>query len=441
MTTLLSFIVAIAILVYVHEMGHYSAARFFGVQVERFSIGFGKPLFKWHNKRSGTEWVVAAIPLGGYVRMKESSFEEKSLPKRAWIVFAGPLANLIFASIAYAVLFASGRDEPQAVLAQPPAQSAAALAGIQAGDEITSVEGRPVRSFTDMRWRMAQAVVGEGAQTISLQLQRAGGGVYDVALSLAPPVPLAGQVSTSDPTDPVAVIRALGLSPQSRSVNVIRVQEGSAAAQAGLRAGDQIIDIEGQPVQVPDTVIKGVQASGGKPLALIVKDSQGRQERVVVNPRAGADGVFRMGAVVGADIATVHVADDPLTAVVSGVRRTWEMTQLTFQALGRMVMGELSWKQISGPVTIAETAGQSADNGLQAFIGFLALISISIAVLNLLPIPMLDGGHLLYYLWEVVRGKPLPAQVQDAGRRIGLALIMLLTVVALFNDFARLLSL
>ncbi len=441
MTTLLSFIAAIAILVYVHEMGHYTVARFFGVEVLRFSIGFGKPLLKWQNKRSGTEWVVAAIPLGGFVRMKESSFEEKSLAKRAWIVFAGPLANLIFACIAYAVLFAIGREEPQAVLAQPPAQSAAALAGIQAGDQIKSVSGQPVRSFTDMRWRMAQAVVGEGADRISLQLERAGGGVYDVSLSLSGSSSAGSGAPAADRSDPVAVIRGLGLSPQSRSVNVIRIQDGSAAAQAGLRAGDQIVEIAGQPVLIPDTVIQGIQASGGQPVALIVKDSQGRQERVVVNPRAGGDGVYRMGAVVGADIATVHVADAPLTAAISGVRRTLEMTQLTFQALGRMVMGELSWKQISGPVTIAETAGQSADNGLLAFISFLALISISIAVLNLLPIPMLDGGHLLYYLWEVVRGRPLSPEVQDAGRRIGLALIMLLTVVALFNDFARILGL
>lgn len=440
MTTLLSFIVAIALLVYVHEMGHYTAARFFGVQVLRFSIGFGKPLLKWTNKRSGTEWVLAAIPLGGFVRMNDSSFEEKSLFARAWIVFAGPLSNLIFACIAYAVLFAMGRDEPQAILAQPPAQSAAAAAGIQAGDQIKSVDGHSIRSFTDMRWRVAQAVVGEGAGQVSMQIERAGGGVLDVSLSLLARK-AAGQEPAVDQSDPMAVIRGLGLSPQSRSVNVIRLQEDSAAAQAGLRAGDQIIEIAGQPVLTPDTVIKGIQASGGKPVALIVRSEQGRQERVVVNPRAGDDGVYRMGVIVGADVAMVHVADDPLTAVISGARRTLEMTKLTFQALGRMVLGQLSWKQISGPVTIAEAAGQSASGGLLAFIGFLALISISIAVLNLLPIPMLDGGHLLYYLWEAVRGRPLSAQVQDAGRRIGLVLIMLLTLVALFNDFARLLSL
>jgi regulator of sigma E protease len=157
----------------------------------------------------------------------------------------------------------------------------------------------------------------------------------------------------------------------------------------------------------------------------------------LIRPKPGADGVYRIGAVVGADVATVEVSDDLVTAVSRGVSRTWEMTVLTFQALGRMIVGEISWRQISGPVTIADAAGQSAGGGLQPFIGFLALISISIAVLNLLPIPMLDGGHLLYYLWEFVRGSPLSAEVQDAGRRMGVALIILLTTVALFNDFSR----
>lgn len=429
MSTLLYFLLAIGILVFIHEMGHYLAARQCGVRVLRFSVGFGRPLLTRVAAGTGTEWVLAAIPLGGYVRMDDDAFDAKSLAARAWIVFAGPLANLIFAAFAYGLLFASDRTEPQSVLGAPVAGSPAQRAGLQAGDRVLAVDGRSVQSFTELRWRAAQAVIGEGTGDLQLRVERADGSVADIALRAAG--------STPAQTDPVIALRELGLVPRSTSVRVMRVQEGSAAQAAGLRAGDRILQVQGQEVFQPDGVISRVKASGGKPVELVVEDGDG-PERVVVTPVAGNDGVYRMGAVVGADVATVVVSDDPLTASVKGVVRTWEMSLLTVQALGRMIMGEMSWRNISGPVTIAETAGESANSGWKAFVSFLGLISVSIAVLNLLPIPMLDGGHLLYYLWEFVRGRPLPAEVQEAGRRIGVALIMLLTAVALFNDFARL---
>jgi regulator of sigma E protease len=429
MSTLLYFLLAIGILVFIHEMGHYLAARQCGVRVLRFSVGFGRPLLTRVAAGTGTEWVLAAIPLGGYVRMDDDAFDAKSLAARAWIVFAGPLANLIFAAFAYGLLFASDRTEPQSVLGAPVAGSPAQRAGLQAGDRVLAVDGRSVQSFTELRWRAAQAVIGEGTGDLQLRVERADGSVADIALRAAG--------STPAQTDPVIALRELGLVPRSTSVRVMRVQEGSAAQAAGLRAGDRILQVQGQEVFQPDGVISRVKASGGKPVELVVEDGDG-PERVVVTPVAGNDGVYRMGAVVGADVATVVVSDDPFTASVKGVVRTWEMSLLTVQALGRMIMGEMSWRNISGPVTIAETAGESANSGWKAFVSFLGLISVSIAVLNLLPIPMLDGGHLLYYLWEFVRGRPLPAEVQEAGRRIGVALIMLLTAVALFNDFARL---
>lgn len=451
MSTLLYFLLAIGILVFIHEMGHYLAARQCGVRVLRFSVGFGRPLLTRVAAGTGTEWVVAAIPLGGYVRMDDESFDAKSLAARAWIVAAGPLANLVFAAFAYGLLFASDRTEPQSVLGTPVAGSPAQRAGLQAGDRVLAVDGRSVQSFTELRWRAAQSVIGEGSGDLQLRVERADGSVSDILLRAADvaapagdPAAVAGGGAAStaaDPkpvqTDPVIALRELGLVPRSTSVRVMRVQEGSAAQSAGLRAGDRILKVQGQEVVQPDGVISRVKASGGKPVELVVEDGDG-PERVVVTPVAGADGIYRMGAVVGADVATVVVSDDPLTASVKGVVRTWEMSLLTVQALGRMIMGEMSWRNISGPVTIAETAGESANSGWKAFVSFLGLISVSIAVLNLLPIPMLDGGHLLYYLWEFVRGRPLPAEVQEAGRRIGVALIMLLTAVALFNDFARL---
>ena len=433
MMTVLFFLLAIAILVFVHEMGHYLAARQCGVAVERFSIGFGRALLKWHSKRSNTEWVVAAIPLGGYVKMDEPDFEAKPLAARAWIVFAGPLANLIFAALAYAVLFHSGREEPIAVLAQPKAQSVAAMAGLREGDRVIGIAGNEIASFNDMRWRLAQALVGEGAASVSMKVERAGGEVFSVVLPLAATQGGEG----AEANDPSATVAALGLAPLSKSVRVIRVQEGSVAQAAGLRDGDRILRVGQEEVRQPDIVISRIKESQGKPIELTVSDGS-QTERVVITARAGQDGIFRIGAVVGAEVETIHVADEPLQALAKGATRTWEMSLLTVRALGRMLAGELSWRQISGPVTIADAAGQSAGNGLKAFIGFLALISISIAVLNLLPIPMLDGGHLMYYLWELVRGRPLSAEIQETGRRIGVALIMALTAVALFNDFARL---
>ncbi len=433
MMTVLFFLLAIAILVFVHEMGHYLAARQCGVAVERFSIGFGRTLLKWHSKRSNTEWVVAAVPLGGYVKMDEPNFESKSLAARAWIVFAGPLANLIFATLAYAVLFHSGREEPIAVLAQPKVQSVAALAGLREGDRVIGIGVHDVASFNELRWRLAQILVGEGAALISMKVERPSGEVISVVLPLA--ATQGGDSSEAD--DPSATVAALGLAPLSKSVRIIRVQEGSIAQAAGLRDGDRILRVGQEEVRQPDVVISRIKESQGKPIELTVSDGS-QMERVVITARAGQDGIFRIGAVVGAELDTIHVADEPLQALAKGAIRTWEMSLLTVRALGRMLAGELSWRQISGPVTIADAAGQSAGNGLKAFVGFLALISISIAVLNLLPIPMLDGGHLMYYLWELVRGQPLSAEIQETGRRIGVALIMALTAVALFNDFARL---
>ncbi len=430
MSTLLYFLLAIGILVVVHEMGHYLAARICGIQVLRFSVGFGRALIQWRSKRSNTEWVVAAVPLGGYVRMDDASFESKSLLARTFVVVAGPLANLIFAAFAYALLFSIGREEPEPVIAQPPVASAAAVAGLAQGDRLLVVDDQPIKSFTDLRWRVAQAYVGEGRSSISVVAQRPNG--QQIQAALVPVRPKDGKSNA----DANQLLNEMGLVPNSRGVKLMQVQSESAAAKAGLIAGDRIVAIQDQPVLFPDVLIQTVKTSAGAPLTLTVS-ADGATERVTIRPVIGADSIPRIGAVVAADVATIHVAESPPNALIKGVTRAWEMSQLTLSAMGRMVMGEISWRQISGPVTIADAAGQSAQSGVNAFIGFLALISISIAVLNLLPIPMLDGGHLLYYLWEFVRGRPLPAEVQEAGRRMGLVLIMGLTVVALVNDFAR----
>ena len=439
MTTLLYFLLAIAILVFVHEMGHYLAARQCGVRVLRFSIGFGRELIQWTSKQSGTQWVIAAIPLGGFVRMQEESFEQQPLRSRAWIVFAGPLANFIFAALAYAALSVMGREEAVPVVGQPLESSAAAQSGLAASDRVVSIDGHLVRSFSEIRWRLTQAMIGEGRHEVRLVVESAGGARRDVQLRGSPPdnSELTDEQRLQFKRDPSKLIDSLGLVPLSRSIKVANVQEASPAASAGLRSGDVITRVNGREATQPSALIQAVQQSKGEPIELAVFDGTST-ERVVITPRLSADGVYRVGAVLGGDVETVHVSDGPLQGLWHGSVRTWEMTELTFQALGRMITGDLSWRQISGPVTIADAAGQSAQSGLQSFIGFLALISISIAVLNLLPIPMLDGGHLLYYLWELVRGQPLPPEAQEMGRRLGVGLIAMLTFVALFNDFSRL---
>lgn len=429
--TLVYFLLAIAILIFVHEMGHYLAARQCRVGVVRFSVGFGRPLLSWTSRKTGVQWVVAAIPLGGYVKMDDASFEAKSLLARSWVVFAGPLANLLFAVLAYGLVFSWGRDEPVAVLGTPPSASIAEKSGVRAGDRVLSVGGQTIRSFNDIRWEVAQATVGGGQERLILRVARQGRGEIDLEIGLQT------KLSKEESADPALVMSAIGLLPFSDGVKVVRIQPASPAEKAGLRPSDRIIQINGETVYSADTVIAQIKSSAGKPVVMLVSDGKNK-ERVTVNPAASADGIYRMGAVVGPDIEMVRVSDDPARALWRGAVRTWEMSVLTVKALGRMILGEISWKQISGPVTIADAASTSAGLGLGAFVGFLALISVSIAVLNLLPIPVLDGGHLLYYLWEFVRGKPLPAEVQDAGRKVGIALIMGLTAVALFNDFVRL---
>ncbi|MFZ9347042.1 MAG: RIP metalloprotease RseP, partial [Burkholderiaceae bacterium] len=243
MTTIVYFLLAIGILVFVHEMGHYLAARHCGVQVLRFSFGFGKELVKRTARKTGTEWVVAAIPLGGYVKMNDASFESKGLAARAWIVFAGPLANLIFAVLAYSVLFSTEREEPVAVIAQPAQDTPASKAGLRSGDRIVAVDGHVATSFTDVRWRMAQRVVGDGARETRLQIDRQG---QQLDLSMNTTV-----APSEEAADPARVIAAMGLAPFSESVKVVRVQDDSPAAAAGMRAGDRIMKVNGEATTAP----------------------------------------------------------------------------------------------------------------------------------------------------------------------------------------------
>ncbi|WP_368641845.1 RIP metalloprotease RseP [Castellaniella ginsengisoli] len=442
--TLFAFLLALGLLVTFHELGHYWVARRAGVPIVRFSVGFGPILLRRHD-RHGTEWALSAIPLGGYVKMLDEAppgadeatrravFNAQPLARRAAVVAAGPAANLILAALIYAFLGLWGMQEPAAVLAAPPAGTPAAAAGVRDGDTLTAVGGEPVASWTQARWQLAEPLSLGG--TVSLALTSPDGALREETLRLDP------QSVTPDGPDPV---RASGLVLRAPYPVAGELVPGGAAEQSGLRAGDRILaagDLEHPSVE---DFVRIIQAHPGQPLRLLV-ERQDVQVSLSVTPRpeAGEDGrpVGRIGALIQAERPEVLVRLGPLDSVWHGVRRTADMSLFTLRMMGRMVLGDVSWKNVTGPVTIAEYAGRTARLGLESYLGFLALISISIGVLNLLPIPMLDGGHLLFYLIEALRGgRPLSGHARDLGQRLGLGLVLGLMVLALFNDFSRLFS-
>lgn len=441
--TLLAFVVALGILITFHELGHYWVARLCGVRVLRFSVGFGRVLLR-RRDRNGTEWAVSAIPLGGYVKMQDDpppgasaqqvaeSFNTQPVGRRFAIVAAGPVFNLILAVVLYAGLSMVGTQVPAPILGQPAAGTAAAMAGVAAGDRIEAVDGRSVESWTDARWRLFDRL--SAGQTVHLDVRAGNGAQRALTLTL----PAEQQVDPSE-GDPVQIS---GLRLQAAKPVVRGVMPASAGEAAGLREGDLVLTAAGQPVADAGALVRVVQEYAGKPLALtLVRD--GATLDLTVTPRAETvqgKVIGRIGVQLGGDVPMVTERFGPVDSLWRGVQRTWDTAWLSLRMMGRMVLGEVSWRNISGPVTIADYAGQTTRIGLEAYIAYLALISISLGVLNLLPIPMLDGGHLLYYLVEIIRGRPAPDRWIDVGQRAGLGLLAGLMGLALFNDFSRLFS-
>ncbi|TCS71133.1 regulator of sigma E protease [Sulfuritortus calidifontis] len=449
MTTLLAFLVTLAILIVVHEFGHYSVARLMGVKVLRFSVGFGQVIAR-RQDRHGTEWALSAIPMGGYVKMldeREGEVAEQDLPyafnrqnvwKRSAIVFAGPAANLLLAILIYWGLFFSGVPALKPILGEPPAGTPAYIAGIRSGETVLSVNDEKVESWQDLHWSLLRH--GLGAERLSLETRDNADHLHFRQLDLSG---LAPDVKETDPA------RAAGLTRYIPAIAPVlgEVVAGGQAALAGLRVGDRILSVDGVAVANWHELVQKVRSAPGQALTFELA-RQGQVLRVNVTPTAADEAGQRVGKIGAApqippgtfEALQTQVRYSAGDAVVRALAKTWELSSFSLEMLGRMVIGQASLDNIAGPITIADYAGQSARSGIASFIAFLALISISLAVLNLLPIPLLDGGHLLYYLVEVVTGRPVPERVQEIGQRIGMALLGVLMFFALFNDLQRLLT-
>jgi regulator of sigma E protease len=452
LTEIVAFVVAIGVLVVVHEFGHFSVARLCGVKVLRFSVGFGKPLVRWVSKKTGTEWTIAALPLGGYVKMldereSEGRIPEADLPhafnrqpvfKRIAIVAAGPVANFILAIVLFAGVFAGGVSEPAAILAPPSPNTLAAKAGFEGGETIVSMrdpaggsgETQAVRSWSDLRWKLLDASFDHRRVVLTAKTND---GTFDYPVTV-------GNVDDQDLDQDF--MDKLGFEPGGGTLLVAGVEAGSAAQKSGLQAGDALLTLDGKKIDSGMKFVNFVQGHVGQPITLTV-ERNGAVRTVQVVPDLRHDeqtnrDVGRIGASLATHTPSVDVRYGPIESLQLGVNRTWDISMYSLRMFGRMITGEASLKNLSGPVTIADYAGKSARLGLSAFLSFLALVSISLGVLNLLPIPVLDGGHLLYYLVEAATGKAVSDRLQLVLQRAGLVCIVALSMIALFNDLARL---
>ena len=453
MLTVLAFVVALGLLVAVHEYGHYRMAIACGVRVLRFSVGFGKTLFKWTPKGSSTEFVLGAFPLGGFVRMLDEreapvavedrhlAFNTQPLKSRVAIVAAGPLANLVLAALLYAVVNWLGVEQPKAILASPVAGSIAESAGLAGAELVHSAgyagEGQSdIATFEDLRWLLTRAAL-DGRDVNLVVTKSPGRRQSEVLLKLS-----AIDASEAD----AQLFRKIGIvSPLTRPV-IGDVMADGAAARAGLREGDVVEAVGAKAVvdgqQLRELIRASVSAAQGVSMNWKIRRA-GAAMSLDVRPDAKLESdryIGRIGAYIGAPPEFVTVRYGLFDGLWNGVQRTGQVSWLTLKMMGRMVIGEASLKNLSGPLTIADYAGKSASLGLTQYLIFLALISVSLGVLNLLPLPVLDGGHLMYYLWEAVTGKSVSDLWMGRFQRGGIAVLLMMMSIAFFNDLSRLLG-
>ncbi len=448
--TVIAFVVALGCLIVIHELGHYAVARVCGVKVLRFSVGFGKPLWARRLGRDATEWVVAAFPLGGYVKMLDEregevapqelprAFNRQSVWRRFAIVVAGPAANFLLAIALYWGLFMHGVPGVVPVIGEPPPGSVARAAGFSAGDTLMKIGEEAVATWQDARWILLQRAVQRTTVTIEV---RDGKGNIDWRK-----LDLSGLGPSDLDSD---FLRVLGLARQQPRLAPVlgELVSGGAAQRAGLRSGDEILAIGDQPIAAWDEVVKTVRSRPGAPLLFEVRRDGKTLPAIRVVPEAVGEGgakIGRIGASPRIDKSTwagliVEVRYGPWESLTRALAKTWETSVFSLKMLGKMITGDISLKNLSGPITIADYAGQSAQNGVASYLLFLALISISLGVLNLLPIPLLDGGHLMYYTIEIFKGRPISERAMEIGQHVGMALLFTLMAFALYNDITRLL--
>ncbi len=443
---LFSFVIALGLLITVHEFGHFWVARKNGILVKKFSIGFGKALLSWRD-RQGTEYVIAAIPLGGYVRMLDGrvdpvlpqfadlAFDNKTVRQRMAVIAAGPVANFIFAIFALALMYVIGVPSLKPVVAQVTPGSIAERAYLPS-QQIVAVNGDTVQDWQGVQLLLLEQI-GRSSVTLSMA-DSPDSPAAEVTLDL-----------TNWKFDPErdSVFGSLGIVPQQAQAltEAAFVQKDSAAERAGIQVGDKFLVAEGEAVRDWQQLVALIQNHPGKPLSLLI-ERDGKSLPVTVTPdtQKSADGFHQGYLGVSPKVKPVdakylqELQYNPLEALWQGVQKTWQLIRLSFSMVGKLLFGDISVKHLSGPISIAQGAGTSADLGLIAFLSFLALISVNLGVVNLLPLPILDGGHLMYLVVELIRGRPVSEKAQELGFKIGAFVLLMLMGIALLNDISRL---
>lgn len=449
--TIISFVIALGILITFHEFGHYLVARWNNVKVLRFCIGFGQPIFRKRWGKDQTEWVIAAIPLGGYVKMLDENegkvapedlpraFNRQPVTRRFAIVAAGPIANFLLAVVLYWLLFILGVSGMKAVLGPVEPETPAAHAKFEAGETIVSIENETIASWQDARWTLLRYAIDQSA-SIKIQTTNKNGEINWRYLDLS-------QIDPDKLNENLLAV--IGLNSYQPTVEpvIAQVVTGGVGDHAGLLAGDEILAIDSSEIKAWSELVQKIRSNPGRTLEIEIL----RNDRVItfdITPEVTTENGKQVGRIGIAPVINqaefeeliITISYPPAIAIQKAMVKTWETTVLTLQMLSKMITGDVSWKNISGPISIADYAGQSAQMGLVSYLAFLALISVSIGVLNLLPIPILDGGHLMYYLIEMVKGAPLSDKTVLMGQKIGLAMLLTLMTFAIYNDISRLIN-